>query len=209
MEFFAGRFRLAAREGNMRAYWVIGILVAAGLGADAEGCTVTVSVHAAPRFGTFDLKRAESAAAEIFSQAGVAVRWRSSSVRATAANDDCGAPIEVEIQETADRMASPSALANAAPFAKSGTRIHVFADRVAETCGGRLCQMVLTYVLAHEIAHVLEGANRHSAEGIMKASWESSDYRRMKSHSLFFTAEDVELIHLGLASRRLRAAAAD
>ena len=185
----------------MKACRVFGILMAAGMGARAEGCTVTVYVHAAfndPE--PFVLIRAEIAAADLFRDIGVAIRWRTGAVR-PAADGACGAPIEVSIGETAGSAVSPHALANATPFRNSGTSIHVFADRVSVACGGRLCAPILAYVLAHEITHVLEGVNRHSAEGVMKAQWEFSDYRLMQTRKLSFAAEDVDLIHRGLVAR--------
>lgn len=71
--------------------------------------------------------------------------------------------------------------------------------------------MVLAHVLAHEITHVLEVTDRHSKEGVMKAHWTGRDFRNMAWRGLPFAAEDVELIHLGIASRmnRMTRAAAE
>jgi hypothetical protein len=66
--------------------------------------------------------------------------------------------------------------------------------------------MLLAYVLAHEIAHVLEQVSRHSTEGIMKANWDTHDLWYIEWRSLPFAAEDVEMIHQGIAFRTLLAA---
>jgi predicted Zn-dependent protease len=61
------------------------------------------------------------------------------------------------------RRRPPEALANATPYAKSGRSIHVHMDRLLVGRDERLT----TAVLAHEITHVLERINRHSADGVM------------------------------------------
>jgi hypothetical protein len=48
---------------------------------------------------------------------------------------------------------------------------------------------------------VLEGTDRHSQNGIMKAHWDSFDFGKMMARHLEFTAEDVVLIRRGIAAR--------
>jgi hypothetical protein len=50
------------------------------------------------------------------------------------------------------------------------------------------------YVLAHEIAHVLQGVARHSDSGVMRARWTDLDYQWMSKGALKFATEDVQLI---------------
>jgi hypothetical protein len=59
---------------------------------------------------------------------------------------------------------------------------------------------LLGYVLAHETAHVLEGAGPHSDEGLMKARWNSRDFERMFLGQLQFAPEDVQRIRAGAAA---------
>lgn len=40
----------------------------------------------------------------------------------------------------------------------------------------------------------------------MKAHWDPSDYRRMTYTGLAFAADDIEMIHNGIAQRMLHAA---
>ena len=61
---------------------------------------------------------------------------------------------------------------------------------------------LLAYVLAHELAHVMQGLDHHSASGIMKANWSYREYFMMLSRTLTFTAEDVDLIRAGLEAKR-------
>jgi hypothetical protein len=66
---------------------------------------------------------------------------------------------------------------------------------------------VMAPVLVHEITHVLEGIERHSATGIMKARWNDRDYFEMRQGSLGFAQEDVDLIYAGLKAPRALPAA--
>jgi hypothetical protein len=66
----------------------------------------------------------------------------------------------------------------------------------------------LAHVLAHEITHMLQGTDRHSDSGIMKARWNSEDYFEMLRTPLSFTEADVQLIRRGLEAHKLRMAAA-
>jgi Zn-dependent protease with chaperone function len=188
----------------MKAYWVWGIAVAAGLSAHAQECTVTAYAYAASYMPAGMLWNAERISAAMFRDIGVEVRWRADAVRAHAADDACGAPIVIQLENTGSARVSPNALAYATPFAVSGTCIHVLLDRLLEGRSGRLATTVLAHVLAHEITHVLERTDRHSANGVMKAHWDTQDFQSMGCRPLPFAAEDVELIHGGIAQRMQR-----
>ena len=65
-------------------------------------------------------------------------------------------------------------------------------------------------VEASEAAHFklvagLEGVEHHSATGVMKAHWDSTDYNQMLLAPLVFAAEDLEMIRRGLEAREARA----
>jgi hypothetical protein len=61
--------------------------------------------------------------------------------------------------------------------------------------------MLLAHVMVHEITHILERADRHSAEGLMKASWTPDDLVKMAYKPFSFDPVDVVLIREGLANR--------
>jgi len=50
----------------------------------------------------------------------------------------------------------------------SGARAHIFCDRIARTPDA-MQQIPLGQVIAHEVGHLVLGANSHSARGIMRA----------------------------------------
>jgi hypothetical protein len=107
--------------------------------------------------------------------------------------------ILVTLIRRTDESDHPGAFAFSEPY--GGNRIRVFYDRVLRAASGRV-EYPLAYVLAHEIAHMLEGSDAHADSGIMKAHWDTRDYGQMERNTLLFTAMDIELIRRGLESRR-------
>jgi hypothetical protein len=88
------------------------------------------------------------------------------------------------------------------PF--EGTRIIIFYDRVKRTVEPPVVPHLLAQVLAHEIAHILEGIDHHSNSGLMKAHWDLRDQDRMYREPLPFTDFDAAMIHRGLEERESR-----
>jgi len=173
------------------------MMAAVGTGAWAadEGAAPVRSVTVCIRrdFGT-PTYGAEKAVSEIFSPIGVRIDWRRGS---------CPAFLDVinlGFADEAPKGISPGALAYAHPY---GGSIVVLYGRVKQ----QFCiQQLLPYVMAHEIAHILEGVSRHSAAGIMKAYWNGADYHAMVHKAMIFAPEDVDLIHAGMDSRADRMA---
>jgi hypothetical protein len=194
----------------MKAYWIIGIMLAAGLQAQPHDCSVDVYLIIAASTPKEMLLDAEVTATTMFREIGVNVHMR----MGRPARDPihaCGAPIVVKLEEAVGYHGSPNALAYATPDKESGACIHVFIDRVRLQSGRPLpafSSALLAHVMVHEITHVFEKMARHSEEGVMKPVWSSQDYTRMKRHPLPFAPEDVDLIRTGLA-RRITHAATD
>ena len=86
-----------------------------------------------------------------------------------------------------------------------GSHAWVFYDRAQRAARDDTgLTALLAHVMAHEIAHVLQGTTRHSENGILKAHWSDTDSARMAYFPLMFTREDGILIHKGLEERRAR-----
>ena len=134
--------------------------------------------------------QAKVVASDIFAGIGVKILWHSPR--------QCPAEA-ILITFSNDEPASllPGALAYAMPF--EGRHIVVFYDRVKTRPGSVSC--LLGHVIAHEVAHILQGLKRHSEGGIMKAQWDGADYQQMTWKPLQFTDEDVILIYSGLKIR--------
>jgi hypothetical protein len=139
------------------------------------------------------LARAEGLAGEMFANAGVSINWR--------AGHPNGEAITVEMSDVPSSY-HPGALAFALPY--QGFHITVFYDRIHKAFAPDLAPALLAHVLVHEITHVLQGVDRHSETGVMKAHWSTADYAQMLAKPLPFTDWDVELIQTGLASRDVR-----
>ncbi|HTB19754.1 MAG TPA: hypothetical protein VK708_16645 [Bryobacteraceae bacterium] len=183
---------------------MVAISVAAAIGGNAWAIQpghvadhqVTVCIDQVPAAG--NLPRAEMLAANMFSNIGVKLHWRHSCPAA-------GDSIQIGISVKTPANDSPGALAYAMPY--EGVHIVVFYDRINHSARGDLSTVVLAHVLVHEITHVLQGVDRHSESGVMKAHWTARDYSQMKDRPLPFTDWDIELIHNGLAARAGRLAA--
>ena len=132
-------------------------------------------------------------AEKMFATIGVRLDWRSGEPPRTSSAQ----PIFVELVTPTPTNLMPGALAYALPY--EGVHIRVFYDRIWSKAVPSLRAMLLAHVLVHEITHVLQGIDRHSDSGVMKALWTAQDYFQMRVEALPFNPEDVELIHLGLA----------
>jgi len=53
---------------------------------------------------------------------------------------------------------------------------------------------VLSYAAAHEVGHLLLGDRAHTSRGVMKASWDRSDYIAMDQNHFHFTKEQSEIL---------------
>ena len=142
------------------------VSMAAGAEPDRQGVIVYVRQD---NLLVADLGRAERTAARILASIGVAVKFRAGAERKP--NREGAFSIELQLDAKAPAHFHSGAMAYALPFGLSGTRIHVYCDRVRSAWPDTGAGTVLGHVMAHEIAHVLEGASRHSAEGVMKARW--------------------------------------
>ena len=137
---------------------------------------------------------AAAKASSLFLSAGVKLEWHGEL-------SDCkGRPdaMVVSFRAMTPKTFHPAALAYAYPY--EGVHIEVFYGRIAQADPG-LLPSLMANVIVHEMTHILQGIDRHSASGVMKALWTSSDYTLMKRGLLRFTAMDVEMIRDGFAAR--------
>jgi hypothetical protein len=156
-----------------------------------------------------DLLRAgEEAARAIFAAIHVQLTWTGQTQHGSKAVAGCVSErtthdVAVQIVPHAPGSFSDAALATAMLYGDSGGRVAIFYDRVEPLLLGHHTPQatLLGYVLAHEIAHVLQGIARHSETGVMRARWTDNDFKQMGIRALTFTAEDIQLIRQRLALR--------
>jgi len=161
---------------------------AAGLAPSARRkVTVCMEIGAGEDFG-----HAKIMAAEMFARIGVTLEWHRPS-RCSSGG------LRISLSNRTPEAVRPGALAYATPY--EGTHIRVFWDRIQAGTSSSMAAALLAHVLVHEITHILQGCSHHSATGMMKASWDSFDFRAMPRMALPFTGEDIELIYRGMAQR--------
>jgi hypothetical protein len=140
-------------------------------------------------FDVLPLGRAKKLASKMYAEIGVEIEW---------SGRDCpsrSGAIVVTLSYETPRREYPGAYAFAKPY--EATRIVVFWDRIQHKVPPSRAPTLLAHVLVHEVTHILQGINRHSETGVMKAGWSEDDLFQMGKKPLEFTEEDVLLIHLG------------
>jgi len=152
-------------------------------------------------------------ASAIFAKIGVHLNWHAGELpvaNSAAGDESAQRAFGIRTVEHAPESATPGALASARIVGAAGTEITVYKDRVLGFLDNHrnLAGAAAGYVLAHELAHVMQGVGRHSESGILKARWSNNDFEEMIFHKLVFTNFDVELIHKGLALQLANSASA-
>jgi len=143
---------------------------------------------------------AVSKASSLLLSAGVKLEWHGEVSFCQGQRD----AMVVSFMASNPKTFHPGALAYALPY--EGVHIQVFYDRIAGA-DPELVPSLMANAIVHEITHILQGIDRHSTGGIMKAVWTTSDYTLMKRSQLRFTTLDAEMIHDGFAARAARPAA--
>ena len=181
----------------MRFTWELLVVMGlTGTGTAAETCTVGVRIHNLVTAPPGALFQAKAMAGEVFGRIGVQVQWQGDGVRET--GKACWPPIEIYLEAGSPGADRPDSMAYTMPYREGGASIHVFVDRVAAMVPPGRIGTLLGHVLVHEITHGLQGVSRHSPRGVMKAHWDTPDFRAMEVHPLPFDDQDVLLIHAGI-----------
>ena len=154
---------------------------------------LTVYLDPDPVVPAFTRMAAQSITTSVFARIGIGLDWRMGRPLKHAEG-----VIALRFVNACDQALPGDTLAIAFPY--EGTRIHLFWDRIAIRSHR---EALLGHVMAHEIAHLLQGVARHSEHGIMKAHWSGEDHSAMRMNALVFEDTDVDLIRSGLDNRRL------
>jgi len=165
-----------------------------------RGADNTVEVYIASGGAGIESRMlAKKQASKMFAQIGVEVHWHRLTGSAAPLN-----AVVIDIVEHAPASECAGALACARVY--EGVHIRVFYDRLPQIGGKDFLPLLLAHVFVHEITHILQGVDRHSDSGIMKAHWEWNDYDQMHRGTLRFAPIDVYLIQEALRGRALLAA---
>jgi hypothetical protein len=174
------------------------ILLATGTSAvadsPAENATVKIYVIRNVSDLNLNISWAENIVSHILAGAEVRIKWQLGEPR----RRERDGAIIIDVTSDTPKTLAPGALAYAQVF--EGVHIKIFWDRVQNTINGgsRLRTFLLAHVMTHEIVHIIEGIDRHSETGLMKASWTKKEIEEMSVRPLSLAPEDVRLIHIGL-----------
>jgi len=177
----------------------------------ADRQTVVIYVYDLAGVSSRTLNQATEGAGRILASAGVEAVWQVGPADASEAH---ACDMRVTSHGTSSRRPAsrdhlvlrlvrdyperslPGALGYSLPDARFGVHATVFYDRMetVSKTGDVSLSTMLGHAIAHEIGHVLLGTIDHSPSGIMKARWETADYRQAEMGLMKFTAREGEAI---------------
>jgi hypothetical protein len=155
---------------------------------------VIVSVYNDAQVPSDTLTRAEQQATSTFSRSGVDIHWLDCTHLATVPCNEVGGPQQLFLRITPNIAPSLNDTAFGIAFIGSdetGRNANVFWRRVKDIQKNSKADvsLILGSVMAHEIGHLLLGSNSHALSGIMRARWESDEFRRISMGTLLFLPE--------------------
>jgi hypothetical protein len=182
------------------------LIMLAVLGATPLAAKITPKIAAEPehritvcmdRRPDVQIAYASLGASRLFAAVDVELEWHT--LRTCPTTEDAIHIVFSDLTSPANR---PGALAYAYPY-QTG-RVVIFYDRVEASTPRTGLSRLLAYVMAHEIAHVLQAVSRHSENGIMKSVWNGHDRAQIQLNTLEFSLEDIEFIHKGIKAREAK-----
>jgi hypothetical protein len=77
-----------------------------------------------------------------------------------------------------------------------GTYASIFMERIQDAAAEANVpwDTVLAYAVAHEVGHLLLGADAHTARGVMKGNWDRKDYEAMNQNQFHFIEGQTHLL---------------
>lgn len=174
--------------------WIIFTGSASARSAGAEGHTPVAICMERPGDSVLAISQAQAITSMMFERIGVAIVWHELNQCPAEAH-----PILISLSNNTPEKFLRNSLAYSQPF--EGVHVRVFYDRLRSV--EQVCPMpvLLAHVLAHEVGHMLQRSDQHTASGVMKARWDGRDYVQMARQALPFSEVDIRLIERGLEFR--------
>jgi hypothetical protein len=172
--------------------------------------SITVRLYAMFPDALPHLPRAIEEADLVFRKAGLRVRWLDCSGpdRETPCDETAGRKdIRLRIVAGRGRRDLGDALGYAMATKQGGVYATAFFGAVTEVRRGMVVStaQVLGHVIAHEVGHLLLGDSRHSRGGLMSASWNDRELRKIARREMRFTGRQMRQILEGARARMLDA----
>jgi hypothetical protein len=174
--------------------------------------TITVHIYNVTGAHAGVIAKGEREASRVFERAGIAVRWSDCPVfdPSRGSNQVCNeqdgtCSFSVVINDTfEDAEIKDTAMGFALPFSEPRNHAAIVYPRLEKLVNANPGVIdrggLLGAVLAHEIAHLLLGSNRHGP-GIMLANWTPAELKRIGHRDLLFTPEQAAALRTGLGLR--------
>lgn len=175
---------------------IVVLIFASYLGLHAqENHSLSATLIGGPEVNSPTVIQAQHLARQILSRAGLSLDW----CKRERTCPDWSGRLRLHLLPHAPASLNLAAMAEA--FVFEGHTIRIYWNRLNDRRSALAPAQLLAHVIVHEVMHLLQGCNRHSDSGIMKASWTEEDYSRMRRGQLTFATEDLELIKLARRNR--------
>ena len=205
-------------------FWISTLLLAASLHATSqtvpEGRSndekeITVQVRNYAALEPAVLSKAETTASKILREAGADTIWVLCLDAGTASPEMActhpPGPMDLMVNVLPSSMArafnrSGEALGHATEDSDEGFGLMawIFYDTISSIATEKNLGVaqLLGHALAHEVGHLLLGANSHSGVGLMRAPWSIRELLAADHGALFFTASESSRIRKAVLARR-------
>jgi hypothetical protein len=192
-------------------------LLGLALGLVCNGQNLTIRLYNLANAPAGTISRASAVAGQVLEQAGVAAIWEEGSPNSlegwltdmsacgTITAADTREYLVVSVVKGTSARAYPGALGYALPCGRQGAHARIFYDRTVKLALRLSVRLDIGTLLgaetAHEIGHVLLGSMEHSARGIMKAKWGSTEFQELACKDLRFASDEVPRMRAGASGR--------
>jgi hypothetical protein len=165
--------------------------------AIALALSLVVHVYDNTGVAPADLAGAMTVARDILQDAGIALEWE---------HVEPSAEPEIIVRivrSTPQTPEGPLGFSLVDLEQRRGTLATVFADRVASLAAiaGGDASRLLGRAIAHEIAHLLAGTNRHGDRGLMRSTWTSIEVRQDHPWDWVLSRDEAARLRRGLVAR--------
>ncbi len=172
---------------------------------------VIANVFNEANLGRSVLRPAENGASWLLSSLCVAIRWSHCTEPTASTRAQCDVPggsIEIHLLPSPLGAAGEDALGLAlVPWQHTAAYLSRIRETAARNSTAIDVPILLGYVMAHEIGHVLLGSNAHASSGVMAGNFTRRDLKAASQRRLRFTAGDrnaARARHLAVLQRQPR-----
>jgi len=170
--------------------------------------TVTLLVFVETGVDQKAISMAEKATKSIFDHSGIELVWQLCEAGRTVTDDPCSqqkgfTQFRMSIVGARPGNTTEDMLGYTHLFDDGGGVSGVYLPAAAELAARYQARLgdVLGAAIAHEIGHLLLGANAHSNDGVMFAHWGAKQFERIKINELNFASDQSKKLRTEVESR--------